>query len=298
MNSSLPTQSKKIIFTIHGGAGKSILATAVIHALKRSRPDTEIIVLSAYPDIWKHNPDIKVALNPEQSPTIYRDYIKDQDVELMNHDPYHTEDFIYRRKHLAEIWANLVGLKNIATEPYLYISETEKEAVQRKLPNKKIFLIQTNGGSTLQRFPISWARDFPHPIAEKIAERMIKEGYAVIHLRRPEQPTLKNAQWVNLTLREMLVAISLSDKRLFIDSVGAHAAAAFKLPSVVTWIANSPVVFGHSLHTNIVPSIQPTFRHYPGSLLERYDITGALDQNPFDTEIIFNEQEIIKKLLS
>ena len=45
-----------IIFEISGGIGKNIVATAVIRALKKQYPEKNIILQTAYPDIFVNNP--------------------------------------------------------------------------------------------------------------------------------------------------------------------------------------------------------------------------------------------------
>jgi uncharacterized phage-like protein YoqJ len=44
-------KEKYSIFTISGGAGKNVLATAVVKAIKRSEPDRKIIILTAYKEV-------------------------------------------------------------------------------------------------------------------------------------------------------------------------------------------------------------------------------------------------------
>jgi hypothetical protein len=50
---------------------------------------------------------------------------------------------------------------------------------------------------------------------------------------------------------ELFSLLKVSAKRVLIDSCLQHAAAAFKLPSVVLWIGTHPEVYGYNIHTNI-----------------------------------------------
>jgi uncharacterized phage-like protein YoqJ len=43
-----------IIFTVNGGAGKNVMATA--KAIKREYPEWNIVVVTAHRDIWLYNP--------------------------------------------------------------------------------------------------------------------------------------------------------------------------------------------------------------------------------------------------
>ena len=47
-----------IIFQIDGGLGKNIMATAMIKVIKKRYKNSNLIVVSGYPDIFLHNPDV------------------------------------------------------------------------------------------------------------------------------------------------------------------------------------------------------------------------------------------------
>ena len=60
------------------------------------------------------------------------------------------------------------------------------------------------------------------------------------------------------------VLLSMSSKRLLIDSSVMHIATALNLPSVVTWVGTNPKVFGFDIHTNIIsnePTKKPNLNH-------------------------------------
>jgi len=65
---------------------------------------------------------------------------------------------------------------------------------------------------------------------------------------------------------------------------------------VVTWVANSPKVFGYDMHTNILPEVKPSFRHTIDSFLEPYNIIGALHEYPYDTDRIYSVKKILEEL--
>ena len=293
---------KQIIFNISGGVGKNIMATAVVSALKEAHPDRSIIITSPYSFVWQNNPNVQEVVNIEKTASFYRDYLKDTDTLIFRHDPYHTEDFVYQRKHLIEIWSELCKAQTRKPlRPELFFTEEEIGKIKKRLfhdPKDKrpIFMIQTSGGYITQTYPISWARDLPFPIALKIVAQMNKKGFRTIHIRRKDQRSLPNTEYLELSLREMMGAIQFSKARLFIDSFAEHTAAAFNLPSVVTWVANSPTVFSYDLHTNILPDIGASFRHYIESYFDKFNITGALHECPYDTDEIYKAEEILQAL--
>lgn len=91
--------------------------------------------------------------------------------------------------------------------------------------------------------------------------------------------------------------ISLSHKRLLIDSFAQHVAAALGKPSVVGWIANVPSQFGYEMHTNIIahpPTLEPELR---GAVLSMYNTNGPEKEFPYNNEDeIFNIETILTAL--
>lgn len=291
--------TQNIIFNISGGLGKNIMATAVVRAIKKAYPDSNIVVSTPHRDVWLGNPNVNEIINLETTPHFFRDYIYNKNALIFRHDPYLAEDFIYRRAHLTKIWCDLCDVAWDGEKPDLYFTEREKSFVKKILnvgSRRKLFFIQTNGGAPIQSYPISWARDLPLPIAEKIVKEMLKKGYRVIHLRRDNQPVLAGAEYFGFSHRQALCAIQFSDKRLFIDSFTQHTASAFRLSSTVVWIVNSPEVFGYKLHKNLVTDIPEAYRHHIDSYLDKYDITGRLEECPFETNDIFSAEKILKTL--
>lgn len=288
----------KIIFNIAGGVGKNIAATSVVRLLSEKYPDYGIIVTSPHRDAWTNNPYVEKLVDLEKTPEFFETYLKSEENLLFLQDPYNTEDFVYRRKHLIEIWCDLCGLKYDGSMPQLFFTEAEREKVKAVLPQgKPIFVIQTSGGYINQSYPISWARDLPLGMAQEIVNRMRQDDYEVIHIRRENQYSLVGAVRPQLdSLREFLCALQFTDKRLLIDSAPEHAAAALALSSTVVWIVNSPTVFGYKMHTNILPSIEEKFRHNPDAYLDKYNIWGTLHEHPYDTDQIFDIEEIMKSL--
>ena len=283
------------LLTIAGGIGKNVLATAVVASMKAAEPEANITVATAYPFVWFNNPDVHAVYDLNNDHQLYTKAIKNKKWTIFKHDPYHTEDFLYRRGHLIDIWCKLIGVPVATHEPHLFLSDDEQQKAVALLPKdgKPIFLIQTSGGITAQKYPISWARDLPLNTAQKIVDTMNLRGYHSIHIRHASQPALQNATWIDATSRQIMALIPHSAKRLFIDSFPQHAAAAFKKPSVVAWIVNSPKMFGYPIHHNIETTAEPQFRHYPNSYLERFDITGAIEQFPFATTETFDSVTLL-----
>ena len=83
-----------IIFSIDGGIGKSVIATAVLKAMRKKYDKAYIIVVTAYPDVFINNPNANKVLNFNQLNGIYSNYIMDKDCKVFMADPYTSSDFI------------------------------------------------------------------------------------------------------------------------------------------------------------------------------------------------------------
>jgi len=265
---------KFVIFHIDGGAGKSVAATAVCTSIKKAYPDHKLVVVSAWPEVFLHNPEIYRIYKMGNHAYFYEDYIKNKDSIILRSEPYHAEDFIHRKKHLIEIWCDIFKIPCISKQPRLFL--TQRELIHaNKVLNKqtKILTLQTNGGGD-EKETYSWARDLPIPFAQKIVNSSLETYGKVLHVRKEGQPALEKTIQVTDNLRNLFCYVYLSDKLVLIDSLIQHVAAAFNKQAAVAWIANSPVVFGYDCHLNITPTLQPSFRHSIDSYMDEVDWVG------------------------
>ena len=163
------------------------------------------------------------------------------------------------------------------------------------IDNRPIFLLQTHGGAGQQYSKKSWARDMPIEIAQGIANYFSK-SYRVLHIRNENQPVLQNVEPLILPHRELYGVFLLSKKRLFIDSFAQHAAVSLGLKSTVCWIANKPSVFGYEMHDNILPNAEVVAEFNKYSYMEKHDISGQVQQFPYNTVNLFDINQIIKSV--
>lgn len=286
------------IFHIEGGIGKNILATSVISSLKKSDPDRNIIVVTAWPAVWFNNPYVSQIQPIGQHANFFKNFIKDKDCKIYRQEPYHTEDYILNKKHLIEVWCDLLKINYDNSPPQLYFSPLELESVKNKILNgvtKPIFLMHTNGGGPNGR-PYSWYRDLPIQNIVDIVN-YFKNDYHIYQIGYENQQLIDGCHRLTLDTREILAAPYFCRKRLFIDSFSQHAAAALGQKSVVCWIGNKPEVLGYNFHINIFPEVEPVYDTLHSSYLDDADISGNPIQFPYDRLKIFNSEEIIKNLI-
>lgn len=282
---------KYLILQIEGGIGKNIVATSVVRAISNQYLDRKIVILTAHIDIWMCNPRIYKVLEFGKTPYFYQDFINKKDTILMLQDPYRCQDYIYKRKHLSEIWCDMYGIKWDGEKPELYFTNIEYDFLQTLLNKERpIFLIQSFGGSEQQGHKYSWARDIPPKVAQSVVDEMSK-NYRVIQVRRPDQLALNNCESLSLNPRQLSLSIMMSDKRLFIDSFMQHAAASLELESTVIWIANDSNVLGYKVNKNI--SIEFKSGDLRNSMYEAHDILG----DPIHLANVPNDMFDVNKIL-
>lgn len=285
-----------IVFNISGGAGKNVLATAVVKAIKKANPTFNIVVLTAYTEVWMFNPNVYRCYHFSNTPFFYENYIYKKKVKVYAIDPYNTNDYIQKSKSLIEIWCDLVGVPFGNEKPELFFNQREIEYVKNKfIGNTKILAIQTNGGMQ-QDVKISWMRDLPLDTAQEVVNHFVND-YRIIHIRRDDQPQLYNVEQFRGNLRELFLLIRFSEKRLLIDSISQHVAAALGKESTVVWVRNNPEVLGYAMHDNIVTEATDDLNVFANSYLEPYEITGNIYQCPFkEGTKLFNSEQLIESI--
>jgi hypothetical protein len=285
-----------IIFQINGGIGKCVMATAVTEVIKKHYPDSKLIVVSGYPDVFLNNPFVDRTFVFGEHSYFYSDYIENGDFITMIHDPYLDTKHLKKEEHTIETWCRMNGMEYNGEQPKIYLTEREIQFYSKKYTSDKpIMLLQTNGGAE-QNIKYSWARDIPFDIVEQVIEKY-KFGYNILHIKREDQPAFPNTIPITDSFRGIAVLIHLSSKRLFMDSFAQHAAAALGKDSTVLWIVNSPVVFGYDSHNNIICNDFTKKPELKLAYLNKFNIMGEPIEFPYNSEEeIFNTQQVIQSL--
>jgi len=285
-----------IIFSVQGGMGKSVFATAVCKAIKKKYLNSKIIVLTGYPEVFMNLPYVDLALNHGQESYFYEKYIQGQEYLIFANEPYLVTEHIQQKEHIIQSWCRLCNVDYDGEMPEVDITEREFKFFSNKYySDKPIMVIQTNGGGQ-QDIKYSWARDIPSTVVNAVIEEFASK-YNIYHIRRDDQIAYNNTIHINDTYKAIATLISRSSKRLFMDSFCQHLASAMRLKSSVLWIANSPKVFGYDIHDNILCNPETKKPDLRNAFLGKYNIGGALHEFPFFTESeIFNIDKVLESL--
>jgi ADP-heptose:LPS heptosyltransferase len=286
-----------VIFQVDGGLGKSIMATAVLKAIKKQYSKANIIVVSSYPDVFIGNPNVNKVLTHETMSGIYEKYIMGKEAKVFVTDPYTTSSYITEEKHLIQLWCEMYGLNYEGEKPELFISKAEKQYFESfyKL-DKPIMVIQPHGGAINQPLKYGWTRDIPQPIMQDIINHYAND-YAILHVKREDQIIYENTFQALDSFRSIAVLLNMSKKRLLIDSSIMHIATALNLPSVVTWVGTNPKMFGFDIHNNIManePTKKPDLNHPHYSKYLLFQDISSIPYN--DLYEVFDIQKIVNAI--
>lgn len=286
------SERKYCIFQVAGGLGKHIAATAVAQVIKKAYPDRELVVVCAWPELWTSLPFVYRVFGLGNTAYFYEEYVDGKDSLIFAQEPYFTTTHINKTHRLMETWCMMYGLKYDNEQPVLKINPEQRKTIssfyEPQFEGKPLLLLHTNGGLFTNERPYCWSRDMPLDVAQKVTNHF-KKSHFVMQITRPNSPKVENAfvRHEPLSNTELVGIVSLSSKRLFIDSSLQHAAAAFTLPSTVLWNATSSVIFGHGLHDNIQAKEKPK-KSLPGSYLFDYQFDANENEFPYEEEDLKN----------
>ena len=134
---------RNYVLSIEGGIGKCVAATAVCKAIKDNFSDANVIVVSAYPEVFLNNPNVNRSLQYGAINYFYNDYINDKDFKLMAHNPYLETNYVNKSKHLIEVWCEMNSLPFKKYKPEIFLNQREIDSFQKRYQSDKpIFLLQ------------------------------------------------------------------------------------------------------------------------------------------------------------
>ena len=289
---------KNIIFSINGGIGKSIIATAVCRAIKKAYKDHNLIVLTGYPEVFIGNPNIFRVYRSGMAPYFYDDFIRKNETIFMCDEPYLSPKYLSKNVHLSEAWCDMLGVDFDGDKPELFLNPVEINKTRIQSPDgKPVLLFQPFGGGS-KDVQYSWNRDIPPHQAQMIANTLAQK-FHVAQICREDQIKLQNVQHIHAPFRDIFGLILNSQARLGIDSFMQHAAAALDKPCTVCWITNKPVVFGYKKHKNLFPdkNLKVVNNCTVEGYLEEYDFSGhRVHDYPYSTPDVFDLNEVIKSV--
>lgn len=261
-----------IVFIVDGGIGKNIMATVPLRGIKKKYPNKKIHVVCGFPDIFLHNPNVDRLYRFTNTQYLCEDKIKTERALVLKREPYIEYDYLYKNKHLTEVWCEVLNVPFDNTKPDIFLTRRDLREAERFLKNtkKKVLLMHLTGGIPPQQGqPLKrmYVRDLPEEVAQIIVDEL-KDDYFIINIRRKGQAEFKSVLNLESMLRPLIALIPHADKLLFIDSFMQHAAAAQDREAIVLWGGTHPTCLGYESHINIMKErCKNPFCHRPNSYL-------------------------------
>lgn len=276
-----------IIFQINGGLGKCVASTAVCKAIKEKYPQSQLIVIAGYPDVFLNNPHVDRCFRHDEPKYFYRDFIDGKEFLYFGQEPYLENSYIKKECHLIETWCKLFDLPIVQLQGEIYLTKREFDFYSRKHQfNKPVLALQTSGSANELLY--NWTRDLPPSFVRSIVANF-QNTYDIVHIKHEKQVSYDGTIPFLDNIRAVCVLLTMSKKRILIDSSCQHLASALSLPSNVFWVTTSPKVFGYETNNNIVANEEKRLAIPVNSVLNKYDFIGNISDFPYNDENeIFN----------
>lgn len=310
---AVPEKCDTIIFVAEGGLGRIIASTAVVAQIKKTYPEKKIVVISGQPDVFLYNPHVYKTFNFQNPLYFYDDFVKETSF-LMHVEPYRNHEYLHGKRHLLEIWCEMVGVPYENAQPEIYLLKREEEVARdfisecTKKGKFKFALLQWVGGiipkdksnaSYIDSILRMHRRSLPKNVAQKLVNKLISRNYAVGAVQHENFPDLEDVTRVHGPIRNVMALLKYADAFIGIDSFCQHTAAAFNKPGVIVWGGTHPKSLGYDLHTNLVPEkLCPTpFCHRPNSYIFDANPSGYIWNCQYDDSCMDYDADTIIKAL-
>jgi len=239
---------KRMLFNITGGIGRCIAFTGVMEEFKRKNPDTQVNVLTGFPDVYVNNPSIE-RIYPFNTPYLYEDVILNMDYS--EPEPYKMRAYYADSKHIIDCFNKETNGEAKFVEPKLYFSDAEEEGAKNFIAQqeKEVVLIQPFGSMGGHGMPDTSFRSLKPDFAEKLM-RKLGEKYKVFMIKDDSQKGFKGIDMIRAPVRAVLALIPHVKAIIGVDSFLQHAAFACKKQSFVFWTSTREGNLGYDFHKN------------------------------------------------
>lgn len=249
---------KRYTLLLNGGIGKHVCATTLLRYIQEKEPDSQITVISGYPEVFLFNPRVHRNLHFMTS-YVFDDYINGTDLRIG--DPYHLMEYYGNEKHISQVFPKAYRFEseNENTYPELYIGDEEQRKVKEFAMQSKnpLITIQATGGNQMMQSPHKdpkqfSPRDLSLEVAQKIVDICVARGFNVIQVALPQEYHLKNVViFEGQPFRSYIPIIPHISAHIGIDSAMMHAVAAFKKEALIFWNNTHEKTLGYPNMINV-----------------------------------------------
>jgi hypothetical protein len=272
------------LLIINGGMGKAILFTAVAKAFKAQHPDSKLIVVTAWPDVFYNNPNVDRVYAANEAAYLYEDYIE-KGYRAVLEDPYNTWDWVKPEadKHLAQIWSEMLGVEYGGEQPELYFTHSEKVRYKNNIKiDKPILVYQGLGGAKQDPNEYGWWRDIPNEWGSQILAQY--SDHFRVQVGLPGTTQIENVDQLvtGMGTRDFLALCYFADFAIGGDSVLQHVRGCGNKPSLF-YVKSDNIIKKLGWKNSIfkLPKEEKQIKAGKFAFRDRTDITGIAWEDPF-----------------
>lgn len=246
------------IYIVEGGIGHALNSTFALRAASEIGRE-KAIVLSVWPEVFEHNPDVKIAYHISKDvdaiSDLYRQY---HGRYIIYKDNIYSERFHLRYptlhlKHLIAMKWKLPGILGFK-DLYFYPTQTELESVKAiydeaiKPYGESIFGIYQPEGSGIGGNPAAPLKGIPVSLSEGILDGL-PENVFLFHIRLPKENPIKHKKLISIELksiRELVIFARYCSFGIGCESVMNHIMAGLYHKRFITLFGRSnPFTYAH-----------------------------------------------------
>ena len=244
--------SNSIYIRVPAGYGDSLMATAVIAAVKRQMPRLRVFIVTRKTDIYLHNPNITACYNTrivlKRNRSIYERCC------VFEYDRYDRLRELCSRKHYIDYFYDCLPFKieERMYKPQIYLSKKERDYKRRSMLDlhRPMVAISPYGGQST-RIPNKF---YPVEKWPDIIEGLRDAGVTVLQFgRKKEGGHLPGTvDFRNIGYRRSAAVLAHCDAMVTHPSGFMHLATALDVPSVTLFGGvEDPLVGGYEVNFNM-----------------------------------------------
>jgi hypothetical protein len=259
------------IYIVQGGIGKHVMFSSLIEKLAEEDED-KIIIVSAYPDLFKYHPMVEVSANFHE-PGFYDKYVKGTDNNVIYREPYFS-NYVKGETHFIQNLAEILGVEYDNDLPDMYVDNFAVEESQRFVENFPNFIVtQFSGGQSPINFDpnrpfmqMGQIKDYPRDLAQDVVNTIKKEypEYKILNYALPNEATynLENTIHIESPYLFYVSLLNYCKTYISIDSSLQHFAANRynKNQGIVLWGSTDSKCLGYQKNVNITMTGEHTMR--------------------------------------
>jgi hypothetical protein len=308
INKRAMEEAEFLVFNVSGGIGKNIMATAVVRSIKKAYPDKKIVVMCGCPEIFMKNPNVYRIYGMQAPVYFYDDFIKNRKSAFLNVEPYQHFDYVYKRRHLVEVWCEMLGVDCDSIYPEIFLTKAEHDLAQYHLKcyGRTMVLCQFEGGkvpegkddkSRIASRNAMFRRSLPEKVQTEVVDALNVMGFKVGCVVAGNTYITGCCERIEYPLRAVIALLPYVAGVIAIDSFIQHACACFKKQALVLWSGTSPVVLGYDCHNNIRREVCETPEcHRPNSFFYDFEPNGYQWECSIDNKCCdYTAKEVIEE---